>query len=634
MAAIRKLPRRFRCLGCGACFMVALHLFLKELSRESPATVSSRSPERYDSLPETFVSTYQASGDEDEIVSHVTRDVEHLKGKGKFYVEVVDCPLRSWFPTSQCLTLTRSLPNFVADDNFARGVATPRKRTIVFLCYNTTGVFRAELELMASKSKSNSIRRTDVSDLLFVITRSSQSEGDFSAQLPSLPNNFKQMIHVDARFRGDRFFRLKCFKQLLIKMSFGFRMRIEFLERTPIMSGCLSDWSAIDERKKCLSPLSKVQELRRMKFSTRPRPRWLIYASSDHEPCINWTFPIVPNLVNIQNSPRIPVFIDNDMTAHAFDLQVPTSGLRGDVFNMAVMGIMILLGASLWLLSDNPSTDMLFGLLCAVSSNGGCADDLKNKVAVAASMWLLGTWFFSQILLDDMTSSITVPDSSRIRQHRDCAFSEASAHFGKRYVNANAIVWLRVILKGRTLSGDPIICGSSSEIDGLRRMFNHDNLYAIRLETRGQKYAIKPSGAGNYPCPWENAGTKCVPVDSFVDDSEWNDYASIVSRFDLLKHTIRERQRFSWRGNRVQIEATHGCCKSRSNWSKELVDYISRYEPKPSDTSDSLYDFLFLSKFVLVGSCVGLLCFTIECSIPYLTRHCQLQRPPRRVAPG
>lgn len=100
------------------------------------------------------------------------------------------------------------------------------------------------------------------------------------------------------------------------------------------------------------------------------------------------------------NSPRQPVFVDNEIAPYAFDLHAPAVGLRGDVLNMSVLGIMILLGTSIWFLGDAFSTAGLIDLFCDVCGSGGCSKILKDKIAIAASVWLLGSMFFARCCYD------------------------------------------------------------------------------------------------------------------------------------------------------------------------------------------------------------------------------------------
>lgn len=598
-------------MACGACFAVALLLFHKEFTRQGSRPQSSERGRQDPSLYSRFESLYQSAENEEKIVSDVTNEVEGLAGKSNVDIELVDCHLRLWFAASKLPVLTRSIRNFAEDDSFAVGASSLQKRRLVFLCYNRTGVTGGKLRLLSFQAKSKLPRRRDARNLLIVITRDSTSRETMSAQLSSFPNDFKEIIHADASFVTEPSTALKCIKQLFIKMSFGFRMSLQFPRGAVSMTRCLSDWASTDRKGECSPTLSKVQVLRRMTFVKEPHPHVRIYSYSDVEPCFNTTFDIELNPLDPRNSPRIPISVDNEVTAYAFDLHVSKSEFRGHVFNMTVLSIMILLGASLWLLSGASSADTLLALLCTVSSSGGCSKTLRNKVASAASMWTLGNMFFALLLIDDMTSSITVPDNSRIQELQDCAWLKAVTFRGRRYVKLNIRSWLRLIVDDpEWLSGqDPIFCDSRSELDGLRRFFDYRNLYRIKLESYGQRYTAEPPE--DFVCPPGSSAAKCRGVRSFVDNSEWNDYASIVFQFDLLKYPIRERSKFLSKQSKMTIERKHGCCKDRSTWSVELRAVLHEYEPRSSDSVRISHCDLF-SKFVSIGSGVALMCFALE----------------------
>lgn len=213
MATPRELWRQRRCLGCGACFVAAMLLFHRELSRKAPEPVILQ-PNSEDVLSHSvFKTTYEMSGNEDRIVTEIMNKVEDITGKSIIIVELVDCQLRLWFATSQYLALTRSVRNFAEDDNFAQGLATPRGREVVFLCYNHTGVTGPALKHLSLHTKPSSPRRIDTADLLIVITKDLKSRASIAERLPDFRNNFKELIHVDGSSKWNSSAPLECIRQ-------------------------------------------------------------------------------------------------------------------------------------------------------------------------------------------------------------------------------------------------------------------------------------------------------------------------------------------------------------------------------------------------------------------------------------
>lgn len=427
-------------------------------------------------------------------------------------------------------------------------------------------------------------------------------------------------------------------------------MSLEYSRRASSMAGCLSDWSSIDGRKKCPRLFSKVQELQKIKFFSVPRSRLLVHSSSELEPCFNITFEIRISTFDARSSPRIPISTDDRLKTYAFDQQVSTFELRGHVFNMSVLAIMIFLGGSVWFLSPELSGDTLLALLCTVCSSGGCSQSLKNRVAVAAYMWTIGIMFFSQVLVDDMTSSITAPDSSRIPQLRDCALGKHVTHAGRAYTTISMYGWLQHVLFARSLLGerDPIICAYPSDIDSLRRSFDHRNLYRVKMESSEQKHFIELSNPDEFKCPPGNSATRCRGVRPFVSNSEWNDYALVVSRFELLRSILQRSIRLALERTRAAIVEKHGCRGNRHSCSGELVSFLSKFGQDQYDATESQLD--FLSDFIQTGLGIALICFAIEFSTHYFPqmwsrmrgalsrlisrpRHTWVRRPIHRLAP-
>lgn len=98
-----------------------------------------------------------------------------------------------------------------------------------------------------------------------------------------------------------------------------------------------------------------------------------------------------------------------EIVAYTSDRGVHTSNHRGEVLHVAAMSILVLLGSSLWLPSVAPSAEKIIALLCAVTSSGESSVILESRVAVALFTWILGNMLFSQLLFEDMNSSISLP---------------------------------------------------------------------------------------------------------------------------------------------------------------------------------------------------------------------------------
>lgn len=115
-------------------------LFVRELSQESRKATGPAPGEIEPSLHGEFLSTYQASGREEEIVSHVTSGPENVTKPSDITIELVDFHLKLWYKTTQHAVLTRTIQSLAEDDVFASGVAPSQKRKVVFLFYGRTGI--------------------------------------------------------------------------------------------------------------------------------------------------------------------------------------------------------------------------------------------------------------------------------------------------------------------------------------------------------------------------------------------------------------------------------------------------------------------------------------------------------------
>lgn len=626
-------------------------LFHKELSPEPTETASSVDRGEMVASYGSFESTYEASEYDEEILSHVTSRIENFTTKGSYQLELVACHLKHWFATSQHQVLTRSVQSLAEDDIQVLDVTFPQKRRVVFLCYNRTGPSEDGMHFLSLHSISNNPRHIKALDILIVVTRDSQSKEAISWQLPMFPHRFKEVVYVNYSYGSKPVSSIDCIKKLYVAMSFGFSMLLEYPKRGSSVIECITDWNSVDRRETCPKAMSRAQQLRKMEFFSRGPPlEATVYASSALEPCFNMTFGLRSIRPTLPQLPRLPMIMDNEMAAYAFDLSVPTLIHQGTVLNTRVLSIVILVAVSLCLLSEAPSSDTLLALLCTVSSSGGCSDELKKKVAVAAFAWILGNMFFAQILVDDMTSSITAPDNSRIPRLQNCISPRIYKHSGSLYLGLNPDTFLSFLGRVDRIWGsmDPLICGTASDADQVRRFLNVQNLYRVKVdEYDGQWLFNAYSQRRHVICPRESSATSCGIVWSILDNSEWNDYVSILLRHDLMKHPFRQHTRRKLRSHGRSLKRYHGCCENRRNISKGLSILLAELQPKQPGTSDTQDDFPFL--FVVIGSCAALLSFTIEFLISGIAcvlskhilaarhvldrfRELKFRRHPRRVA--
>ena len=136
MWLVRELWMRRRLVGCAASMIAASYLFLVELNKVEPKTPEPHVQGEGSAKYGDFFTKYEASQKEDAIVEHVMNQVENFLKKGKLVTEFVDCNLRSWFPRSMHLILTRSLASFAIDDSSPDDPAFPGVRKIVFFCFD------------------------------------------------------------------------------------------------------------------------------------------------------------------------------------------------------------------------------------------------------------------------------------------------------------------------------------------------------------------------------------------------------------------------------------------------------------------------------------------------------------------
>lgn len=84
------------------------------------------------------------------------------------------------------------------------------------------------------------------------------------------------------------------------------------------------------------------------------------------------------------------------------------------------------------------------------------------------------------------------------------------------------LTWLTNILNARTLQYElqPILCALPFEIDGLRHLLGHQNLYKIKYVGQGQLYIIKPWQPGEIRCPPSVSAERCGRLGSFADNAD------------------------------------------------------------------------------------------------------------------
>lgn len=631
-------------LGCGLCLVAAIVLFHKESNLVDSETTTS--DPTGGALHQHFKSSYPPSENEEDIVSHIVDKLGNITRRDNIQIELVGCYLEKFFKRSQHLLLTRSVRSFTEDDAFAHGV-TRQERRVVFVCYTRSGAVPAWLKVLTTQTHSGFPRRVDATDLLVVITRNPQSDAIFRKQLPVFPSQYKEVIYVDGSSRRGRFSAIQCTKKLYIAVSFGFTMSLEYPRQAPSVVDCLSDWMSVDKRSLCPRPLTKTQTVSRMKLAYGRVSTTSLYTSSDREPCFNMSFYVVFDSNDLKIYPKIPIFMDNEGEAHSFDRGVSKFERRGHVFNPTVVGVMGLLGVSLWFLSDEPSVHALLDLLCTVASSGGVPEALKNRVTIAVFLWILANTFFVQILVDDMFSSIAITDSSRIQRVAHCGLGTFYHYAGTQYECADVHSFLDWVVKAEALKQIPIMQGMPHELHRIRSFFDFRNLYRVKLENSGKKNFILINDEGFLPCPRGSLASTCQLIDSFMDHSEWNAYVSIVLRHDLLKIHFRKISRSFMSRYEEFIEKQHGFRKNGVNMSVNLSRFLAKLRPVKSDPHSAQEEIPW--EFVIFGLCIATLCSVVEWTIqriprvwatrrakplrfPERSRQDDFQKPSRRAA--
>lgn len=144
--------------------------------------------------------------------------------------------------------------------------------------------YHRELRVLSFQMRSNLPRRVDSADLL--IARNSQSQATFTQQFSNLPDKFSETSREKKSIEmRESPLPLKCIKQLFIEKSFGIRISLQYENRTPSMTGCLSDRFSIDKKKPCRK--QKVQDVQRMRLGHR----WIAWSSTNLALCLSNSLP-------------------------------------------------------------------------------------------------------------------------------------------------------------------------------------------------------------------------------------------------------------------------------------------------------------------------------------------------------
>lgn len=366
-----------------------------------------------------------------------------------------------------------------------------------------------------------------------------------------------------------------------------------------------------------------MQNIRNKESVYEGKDTLLLRTSGASESCLNITIAFEFYDHDLTYTPRLPFSIDNGVSAYTFDKYVPIPKARGHVYNFHVMSIMVLLGLSIRLLSDTSFTDAFLGLSCAVSSSGQCSTELKNDVAIAAFVRILGNMFFSLILVDDMTSTIIVPGSFRLSRLEGCATERLTVDSRDRYIAVQTLYFWKLVADLVDYSNAlcVIICASQSEADDLRRFFDFQNLYHIPLESYGRKWIIRPRVGRKTTCPSRTGVDGCEFVRSFVDTAEWNAYAMIMLHFDLAKAPVSKQLRNQIRGVKTTIKARHG----KENRMRQIAKYLSKFEGRYRERKQENHD--FPTTFLLISFHVILVVLFLEFSLVSLARRAHRAGP-------
>lgn len=86
--------------------------------------------------------------------------------------------------------------------------------------------------------------------------------------------------------------------------------------------------------------------------------------------------------------------------------------------------------------------------------------------------------------------------------------------------------------------------------------------------------------------------------------------ASIVSRFDLLKHPFQKTRWSLWSNVLAEIERKHRRREDSSKCIEKLVAFLSQFEPERSDSSESQLDLPL--KLAVIGFFTAFICMATE----------------------
>ncbi|XP_003739941.1 uncharacterized protein LOC100900194 [Galendromus occidentalis] len=613
MDAARTIWKSWRYVGCGTCCVAAVFLFEIFWTTEKFDT-ELLDPIRSELPPwRFFKSTYETNEIEESIVASIVSRVERqLASKNDLQIEFVDCRLRLWFETSLHLVLTRDHRNFADDDSFGHDRDSLHKRRAVFFCYNNTAEF-SDLNLAQALMTADSKlpRGKSATDLLVVIARGEHRISIVRKEIQIFPNYFKGIIFVNASSHIESSPVLTYIMNTFRKIPFGFKINFEDSKKTHRIDECLRDWFSPDNPKACPHLPTKRQMIRN---ALRYSPwGYRIHFSTDLEPCLNTSQDFFLSNRIVRDPPKLASFKDNDVTAHGFDERESTSENRGHVFNAATLTMMTLLGFSIWFLSGASFTDAFLGLLCAVSSSGKVIERIKGSVTIAAYSWILGNMFFSLFLVDDMTSTISVPVGSRVAEIEQC-------FIGYRYIGQKLYrimpieIFTGFITVAKAEANSKIIvCGSRLQFAEMQRLLNLPNSYRIRLRKTDVKRVIFPIIDNRVPDLLRqlSIGLKiCELVPGHADNGEWNEYALILLQFDLIKALHRKNQRDVISSTESYLEKRYGCCTDRKKVNREFQTFLNTLGAR-GNVSKRLGN-SFPTEFLIVAFSSGVVCFIIE----------------------
>lgn len=602
MRSLRKFATRKNNLGCGICCLAAFILF--EITVTQERSKSSNDEPKIEGLQLKKKSTKNSdTAEEDEAsVSLAMKVIEKAVRHEKILIEFIDCHISRWFKDSLHPVLTRNHESFKEDDSFASDARVKFKRRVAFFCTKFTGGRQTPPKsdkafLSWGTTKSHLYRRFEALDLLLIVTRQPITRDKILQALQFYPHDFKEIIHLNSGHKNPLDAVVSCTKNIFTRIPFGFRMRFATHHMKPRLRECLIDWKSSNRRNPCPIKRSVRQTIR---HSVIGENHLNLNFFSDSAPCFNMSVKFGYYVSLAVNSPRLPVYIDNSVSAYAFDQKYPSVGIQGHVANKFVLGIMILLGASVWFLTGTPFTETILNIICAISSSADLSGKLKDRARCALFFWILGNLFFSFILVEDMTSTISVPDASRITRLSECARAVYTTDAGTEYKGHQVMHFWKWIADGKESRQKWILCASSSEIDEIVGFFDIRNLYRIPLDNYGQKFMTFP--------PREYSKKEEFDfVLSYADNFESNEYALILLRYDLLKQPIRRQEKHQKRLHRTQIDLRYGCCKNTTKVGKKLAFLLARYGNIPPSSLQS--EAAFPTMLLAIGFCAAFLHF-------------------------